>query len=289
MMRSMKGVVLRVAQGLGAASRSDEVDAWSSAWGNIAPHSGFVVRDNGGHHDGVGVSMDNTSSSWQQDACDAGELDTLSLFGVADGTETINEAAAGGGGGGSDGSSQRSASSRYRPAKRHTAEQIRHLEAVFRRCSHPDEKVRAELAEMLDMEERQVKFWFQNRRTQRKVHCERRHGVELQLENERLNAENKAMREAMLDKICFRCGGPVGPAAAAAKDTPEKRRLRSENAKLADELLRATAVLAQVTTQDEEGPQYGGAFNNVVVDDDIGAGLLVGPPTPLPSVYSSSP
>ncbi|KAG8043871.1 hypothetical protein GUJ93_ZPchr0458g22492 [Zizania palustris] len=227
--------------------------------------------------------MDNTSS-WQQDACDAGELDTMSLFGVADGTETIDEAAAGGGGGGS----QRSASSRYRPAKRHTAEQIRRLEAVFRRCSHPDEKVRAELAEMLDMEERQVKFWFQNRRTQRKVHCERRHGLELQLENERLNAENKAMREAMRDKICFRCGGPVEPA-AAAKDTPEQRRLRSENAKLADELLRATAVLAQVTTQDEEGPQYGGAFNNVVVDDDIGAGLLVGPPTPLPSVYSSSP
>ncbi|KAL5223282.1 hypothetical protein ABZP36_027995 [Zizania latifolia] len=203
--------------------------------------------------------MDNT---WEQEASDAHELDTLSLFGVADGTETIDEAAADHDDGGSDSSCQRSASSRYKPAKRHTAEQIRHLEAVFMRCTHPDEK--STFLPSWNLKKMQV-------------HSERRDGMELQLENERLNAENKAMREAILDKICFRCGGPVVPA-AVAKDTPEQRRLRSENAKLADELLHATAVLAQVTQN--EGPQYGGAF----AVDGLGAGLLVDPPTPMPSV-----
>lgn len=40
---------------------------------------------------------------------------------------------------------------------------------MFKECPHPDEKQRLELSRRLCLETRQVKFWFQNRRTQMKV------------------------------------------------------------------------------------------------------------------------
>lgn len=43
------------------------------------------------------------------------------------------------------------------------------LVSVFKECPHPDEKQRLELSRRLCLETRQVKFWFQNRRTQMKV------------------------------------------------------------------------------------------------------------------------
>jgi hypothetical protein len=41
---------------------------------------------------------------------------------------------------------------------------------MFKECPHPDENQRAALARELDLEPQQIKFWFQNRRTQMKVH-----------------------------------------------------------------------------------------------------------------------
>jgi len=65
-----------------------------------------------------------------------------------------------------DNSNQRKKKKRYH---RHTPQQIQELEAVFKECPHPDEKQRMELSKRLNLESRQVKFWFQNRRTQMKV------------------------------------------------------------------------------------------------------------------------
>jgi homeobox-leucine zipper protein len=40
---------------------------------------------------------------------------------------------------------------------------------VFKECPHPDEKQRQELSKELKLSPRQIKFWFQNKRTQMKV------------------------------------------------------------------------------------------------------------------------
>lgn len=42
---------------------------------------------------------------------------------------------------------------------------------MFKECPHPDEKQRLQLSRDLGLEPRQIKFWFQNRRTQMKVDC----------------------------------------------------------------------------------------------------------------------
>lgn len=41
--------------------------------------------------------------------------------------------------------------------------------SLFKECPHPDEKQRMKLSQDLGLKPRQVKFWFQNRRTQMKV------------------------------------------------------------------------------------------------------------------------
>lgn len=41
--------------------------------------------------------------------------------------------------------------------------------SFFKECPHPDDKQRSELSRRLGLETKQVKFWFQNRRTQMKV------------------------------------------------------------------------------------------------------------------------
>lgn len=40
---------------------------------------------------------------------------------------------------------------------------------LFKESPHPDEKQRQQLSKQLGLAPRQVKFWFQNRRTQIKV------------------------------------------------------------------------------------------------------------------------
>lgn len=44
-----------------------------------------------------------------------------------------------------------------------------HRRRLFEQCPHPDEKQRAALGKRVRLQPSQVKFWFQNRRTQLKV------------------------------------------------------------------------------------------------------------------------
>uniref|UniRef100_A0A1J3F9G5 Homeobox-leucine zipper protein ANTHOCYANINLESS 2 n=1 Tax=Noccaea caerulescens TaxID=107243 RepID=A0A1J3F9G5_NOCCA len=115
---------------------------------------------------------------------------------------------------------------------RHTPQQIQELESMFKECPHPDEKQRLELSKRLCLETRQVKFWFQNRRTQMKTQLERHENALLRQENDKLRADNMSIRDAMRNPICTSCGGP----AMLGDVSLEEHHLRIENARLKDEL-----------------------------------------------------
>ncbi|XP_057950555.1 homeobox-leucine zipper protein ANTHOCYANINLESS 2-like [Malania oleifera] len=118
---------------------------------------------------------------------------------------------------------------------RHTPQQIQELEAFFKECPHPDDKQRLELSRKLSLETKQVKFWFQNRRTQMKAQIERHENIMLKQENEKLRVENMAIQSAAQHPVCNNCGGP---AIIGVDVSYEEHQLRIENAQLKEELHR---------------------------------------------------
>ncbi|XP_057967176.1 homeobox-leucine zipper protein GLABRA 2 [Malania oleifera] len=140
-----------------------------------------------------------------------------------------------------DGDGDKSKKKKRKKYHRHTAEQIREMEALFKESPHPDEKQRQQLSKQLGLAPRQVKFWFQNRRTQIKAIQERHENSLLKSEMEKLREENKAMRETIQKACCPNCGF-----ATTTRDgslTTEEQHLRIENARLKAEVekLRAAA------------------------------------------------
>ncbi|GMI99592.1 ANTHOCYANINLESS 2, ARABIDOPSIS THALIANA HOMEODOMAIN PROTEIN [Hibiscus trionum] len=127
-----------------------------------------------------------------------------------------------------------------RPKKyhRHTPHQIQELESFFKECPHPDEKQRLELSRRLGLEIKQIKFWFQNRRTQMKTQLERHENVILKQENDRLRAENDFLKQSMTNPVCNNCGGPAVPGEVSY----EQNHLKIENARLKDELGRVCSL-----------------------------------------------
>ncbi|AQK45451.1 Outer cell layer2 [Zea mays] len=120
-----------------------------------------------------------------------------------------------GGGDGEDGeAANQRKPKRKKPYNRHTPRQIEQLEAMFKEFHHPDEKQRAQLSRQLGLDPRQVKFWFQNRRTHLKCltwlsllhgpelgknQLERQENARLKHENDKLRVENLSIREAIRD------------------------------------------------------------------------------------------
>ncbi|KAL8153159.1 hypothetical protein V2J09_010919 [Rumex salicifolius] len=121
---------------------------------------------------------------------------------------------------------------------RHTADQIREMEALFKESPHPDEKQRQQLSKHLGLHPRQVKFWFQNRRTQIKAIQERHENSLLKAEIDKLRDENKSLRESSHKASCPNCG--LATTSSSSKETAatssEERQLRVENAKLKSEV-----------------------------------------------------
>ncbi|XP_050219867.1 homeobox-leucine zipper protein HDG11 [Mercurialis annua] len=141
-----------------------------------------------------------------------------------------------GGGGDHDPSDRRK--KRYH---RHTASQIQKLESMFKECPHPDEKQRLQLSRDLGLAPRQIKFWFQNRRTQMKAQHERADNCALRGENDKIRCENIAIREALKNVICPSCGGPP-----VTEDSYfDEHKLRMENAQLKEELDRVSSIAAK--------------------------------------------
>ncbi|XP_061338747.1 homeobox-leucine zipper protein ANTHOCYANINLESS 2-like [Gastrolobium bilobum] len=115
------------------------------------------------------------------------------------------------GGSGDDQDAGDNTPQRKKKYHRHTPQQIQELESFFKDCPHPDEKQRSDLGKKLGLENKQIKFWFQNRRTQMKTQLERHENMILKQENDKLRAENTMMREAIENPICNNCGGHAIP------------------------------------------------------------------------------
>ncbi|KAI3466587.1 hypothetical protein Pfo_023250 [Paulownia fortunei] len=124
---------------------------------------------------------------------------------------------------------------------RHTQHQIQEMESFFKECPHPDDKQRKELGRRLGLEPLQVKFWFQNKRTQMKAQHERSENTQLRTENDKLRAENIRYKEALSSATCPNCGGP----AAIGEMSFDEQHLRIENARLREEIDRISGIAAK--------------------------------------------
>ncbi|CAN6577733.1 unnamed protein product [Malus baccata var. baccata] len=149
-----------------------------------------------------------------------------------------------GGGGSGSGDHHDGASGSQRRKKRyhrHTTHQIQRLEGMYKECPHPDEKQRMQLSRELGLAPRQIKFWFQNRRTQMKAQNERADNCALRGENDKIRCENIAIREALKNVICPSCGVPP-----LNEDSYfDEHKLRMENAQLKEELDRVSSIAAK--------------------------------------------
>ncbi|KAL0542903.1 hypothetical protein IC582_017984 [Cucumis melo] len=142
---------------------------------------------------------------------------------------------------GIDQQQQRSKKKRY---NRHTQHQIQEMEAFFKECPHPDDKQRMELSRELGLEPLQVKFWFQNKRTQMKAQHERHENAILKAENEKLRAENIRYREAFAHSTCPNCGSS---STALGEMSFDDQHLRIENSRLRDEIERMSGYGSKCT------------------------------------------
>ncbi|CAL9103908.1 unnamed protein product [Musa textilis] len=128
---------------------------------------------------------------------------------------------------------------------RHTPDQIQRLEAFFKECPHPDDRQRNELGRELGLEPLQVKFWFQNKRTQIKNQSEREENQRLKDENDRLLSENLRLKEALTGACCPNCGGPPH----LGEMSIDEQELQAENARLQDEIGRISTIVAKYAGQ----------------------------------------
>ncbi|KAF5735049.1 homeobox-leucine zipper protein HDG5 [Tripterygium wilfordii] len=124
---------------------------------------------------------------------------------------------------------------------RHTARQIQEMESLFKECPHPDDKQRMKLSQELGLKPRQVKFWFQNRRTQMKAQQDRTENVILRAENESLKNDNCRLQAEMRSLTCPNCGVQAMPGGIPFEE------LHLENTRLRDELERVYCLASRYT------------------------------------------
>ncbi|XP_078437977.1 homeobox-7 [Wolffia australiana] len=204
----------------------------SSLMASLPPFHGFssVIPKEEGQAMGMNKEMEmesGGSGSAQLDGAASGdEQDDDSLFAVHQQPQ---------------GRQQNGSQAKKKRYHRHTAHQIQEMEALFKECPHPDDKQRLKLSQDLGLKPRQVKFWFQNRRTQMKAQQDRADNVMLRAENETLKNENYRLQAAMRSVMCPTCGGP----AVFGEISMDEQHFRLENARLKDELERLSCIIAR--------------------------------------------
>uniref|UniRef100_A0A0D9V6M4 Homeobox domain-containing protein n=1 Tax=Leersia perrieri TaxID=77586 RepID=A0A0D9V6M4_9ORYZ len=90
--------------------------------------------------------------------------------------------------------------------QRLTKQQSEILEGFFSVCGHPDDSQKRHLSGRTGLGLDQVKFWFQNKRTQVKTSCCKEDNYKLTVENEILRDENRYFKIAICYAVCVNCG-----------------------------------------------------------------------------------
>ncbi|WMV38405.1 hypothetical protein MTR67_031790 [Solanum verrucosum] len=127
---------------------------------------------------------------------------------------------------------------------RHTKQHIEEMEALFKECPKPNKKKMKELSNKLELEPLQIKFWFQNRRTQIKNQDQHSENLSLRAENDKLRAECVWLSEA-INNGCPNCGDH----GFRLGETPNNEQyVRLENARLQEEVVHISRqYIAKVT------------------------------------------
>ncbi|KAK7399839.1 hypothetical protein VNO78_11032 [Psophocarpus tetragonolobus] len=130
----------------------------------------------------------------------------------------------------------------YHWRHRHDPETVAKLEEKFKQCTHPNETQGWQIGEELGLDPQQVKFWFQNKKTQLRTIIERLDINVLRLENQKIRSENRKIRETLDNVICAPCGGKaMGPKEQALS----LEILRVQNILLTKECERISSLLAK--------------------------------------------
>ncbi|CAI8590367.1 unnamed protein product [Vicia faba] len=144
--------------------------------------------------------------------------------------------------------------------KRLTATQSTILENFMKECHHPDDAQRRQLAEEVGLEPKQIKFWFQNKRTLIKNQHERENNTTLRLENERIHNENLLIKEALKATICSTCGGPPFP---QEEHEHFMHSMERENAQLKQERDKVSNLIANYMEKKISLPEFEQALATV--------------------------
>ncbi|AAD46012.1 Similar to gb/Z54356 HD-ZIP protein (Athb-10) from Arabidopsis thaliana and contains a PF/00046 homeobox domain [Arabidopsis thaliana] len=152
--------------------------------------------------------------------------------------------------------------------RHHSNHQVQRLEAFFHECPHPDDSQRRQLGNELNLKHKQIKFWFQNRRTQARIHNEKADNIALRVENMKIRCVNEAMEKALETVLCPPCGGPHGK----EEQLCNLQKLRTKNVILKTEYERLSSYLTKHggysipsvdALPDLHGPStYGSTSNN---------------------------
>ncbi|XP_047336128.1 homeobox-leucine zipper protein MERISTEM L1-like [Impatiens glandulifera] len=124
---------------------------------------------------------------------------------------------------------------------RHSQAQIQEMEKYFKDCPRPDDKQRRMLSLQLGMDLVQVKFWFQNKRTQLKAQQERDENCQLRDENEQLKTDNLRYKNFIKNFLCHKCGGPSNKHGEISTEE-EEQRLIAENERIREEVARVSNI-----------------------------------------------
>ncbi|XP_074352225.1 homeobox-leucine zipper protein PROTODERMAL FACTOR 2-like [Apium graveolens] len=123
--------------------------------------------------------------------------------------------------------------SKKRRSQCYTEQQINVLETYYKEDTHPNQLKRNEIAQALGMEPNQIRYWFQNKRSQVKNQSTREKNETFQSENDNLRAQIQYFTEVLSNKNCQECGWA------------EENILRSENIRLREEVRQLKSTVAR--------------------------------------------